>query len=95
YGADRLREYINSVSQWKLGRWWNHAIKWVIPGALGILVAQQFATEWKGNYEGYPDWAIMVGWATVMIPVIIAIGLALKPKTTQVHSSKVHGSRLE
>tara|TARA_Y100000034_G_C6549541_1_gene237350 strand:+ start:39 stop:416 length:378 start_codon:yes stop_codon:yes gene_type:complete len=80
YGADRLREYINSVSHWKLGKWWNHAIKWFIPLVLGTLVVMQFITEMAGNYEGYPDWAIMIGWASVVIPLLIAIGLALKPK---------------
>lgn len=80
YGADRLREYINRVSHRKLGKWWSHAIRWFIPGVLGILVAVQFVTELKGNYEGYPGWAIWIGWAPVILPVMIAVGLAFKPK---------------
>ncbi len=84
YGADRLREYINSVSKWKLGKWWNHAIKWFIPLILGTLLVMQFITELTGNYEGYPDWAIMIGWASVIIPLLIAIGLALKPKEVNI-----------
>ena len=84
YGADRLRQYINSVSHWKVGRWWNHLIKWVIPIILGLLVAVQFVKELGGNYEGYPDWAIWMGWTTVIIPILVGIGLALKPKEVKV-----------
>tara|TARA_Y100000310_G_C20629262_1_gene787677 strand:- start:101 stop:1573 length:1473 start_codon:yes stop_codon:yes gene_type:complete len=84
YGADRLRGYINSVSKFKLGKWWNHAIKWFIPIVLSILVVVQFITEMQGNYEGYPGWAIMVGWAFVVIPILIAIGLAFKPEEVNV-----------
>ena len=35
YGADRLRSYINKVSDFKIGRWWTWLIKIVIPVALG------------------------------------------------------------
>jgi neurotransmitter:Na+ symporter, NSS family len=80
YGAERLRKYINSVSKWKLGVWWDYAIKFVIPIVLIILLVTQFITELQGNYEGYPTWAIILGWAAVVIPALIAIGLALKPK---------------
>ncbi|MFQ5580769.1 MAG: sodium-dependent transporter [Nitrospiria bacterium] len=84
YGADQLREYINSVSHRKLGPWWCHAIKWFIPGVLSLLVAVQFVTELKGNYEGYPAWAIGIGWLTVILPMVIAVVLAFKSKETEV-----------
>lgn len=35
YGADRLRSYINKVSDFKIGRWWTWLIKIVIPVVLG------------------------------------------------------------
>ena len=40
--------------------------------------------ELGGNYEGYPDWAIWMGWTTVIIPILVGIGLALKPKEVKV-----------
>ena len=83
YGAPKLREYINSVSHWKIGKWWDYLIKWVIPVLLTGLVVMQFITEMQGNYEGYPTWAILIGWAFVVVPLLIAVGLALKTKDTK------------
>ena len=42
YGADRLRRYINSVSDWKIGRWWNFAIKFLVPALLILLLVLNF-----------------------------------------------------
>tara|TARA_Y100000310_G_scaffold89923_1_gene87151 strand:- start:99485 stop:101026 length:1542 start_codon:yes stop_codon:yes gene_type:complete len=104
YGADRLRKYINSVSRFKLGVWWNHAIKWFIPGVLVFLLAVQvwidFGYAFAANlssgtvnflnslagidelvpYGQYPIWALKIGWASVIIPLLVGIALALKPK---------------
>lgn len=80
YGADRLRNYVNSVSRFKIGSWWNFAIKFVIPIVLIILLAAQFMKELSGPYEGYPYWALSIGWASVIIPLIIAVGLAFDGK---------------
>ena len=80
YGADRLRNYVNSVSRFKIGSWWNFAIKFVIPIVLIILLVAQFMKELSGPYEGYPYWALSIGWASVIIPLIIAVGLAFDGK---------------
>ena len=79
-GADNLREFINSTSNWKIGRWWNFAIKFLIPVVLIILVVMQFITEINVNYEGYPLWALSIGWAVVIIPILMAICMATHPK---------------
>jgi NSS family neurotransmitter:Na+ symporter len=80
YGADKLRRYINSVSKHKVGKWWDYFIKYVIPLALIALVVAQFATELQGNYEGYPTWAISIGWAVVIVPILVAIWMAVGKK---------------
>ncbi|MFQ5475017.1 MAG: sodium-dependent transporter [Candidatus Nanoarchaeia archaeon] len=85
YGAERLRKWINSVSDWHLGSWWNLAIKWVIPIILTVLVVIQFMAEMTENYGGYPDWAIALGWLSVIIPILIGIILAVKPGETKVN----------
>ena len=85
YGADRLRTFMNTVSDWHVGKWWNFAIKWFIPIVLGLLVVVQFVKEMQGNYEGYPDWAIALGWLAVVIPIVIAIILSfMKPTDVKV-----------
>jgi NSS family neurotransmitter:Na+ symporter len=83
FGANRMRKYINSVSDWKLGRWWNWAIRIIIPAALILLLVLNFIGELKVPYEGYPGWALGIGWALVVIPVIAAFAMVWgKPKTT-------------
>jgi neurotransmitter:Na+ symporter, NSS family len=78
YGADKLREFINKHSHIKLGKWWSHAIKYVIPIILTILVVVQFYKELQGPYEGYPMWAIGLGSLGVIIPGAIALWMARK-----------------
>lgn len=80
YGADNMREFINSVSEMKLGVWWNHAIRWVIPLSLGTLFLIQLYRDIITPYEGYPAWALSVGWLTVLIPLAIGIGMVVKAK---------------
>ena len=80
YGADKLRNFMNSVSDWRIGVAWEWSIKLVIPIILILLVIAQFLKELEGNYEGYPDWAIAIGWLVVIIPLVIAGLLAfMKP----------------
>jgi len=85
FGAEKLRTYINSVSDWKVGKWWNYAIKYFVPAVLIIMVVAQFINETKENYGGYPGWAIAVGWLTVIIPIVIGIVLAIKPMKVEVN----------
>jgi NSS family neurotransmitter:Na+ symporter len=77
FGAKNLREYINSVSKRKIGAWWDYLIKFFIPSVLLVLIIVQFFTEMKGPYEGYPSWAIALGWIVIIIPLIVMIILAL------------------
>ena len=85
FGAERLRQYINSVSDWKIGKWWTYSIKYLVPVVLIVMVVVQFLNEIKENYGGYPGWAIAIGWLTVIIPIVIGIVLALKPAKVEVN----------
>lgn len=75
FGAESLRRYVNDISDWKIGRWWNVSIKWVAPVVVMILFSTQLSTDLRTPYEGYPGWALGIGWATVIIPV--GLGLAM------------------
>ncbi|MCH1429295.1 MAG: sodium-dependent transporter [Chlamydiales bacterium] len=58
YGANRLREEVNSFQQRKIGALWAALVKYVIPIFLMGLLIEQGLKEMKVNYEGYPNWAI-------------------------------------
>ena len=72
FGAEKLRAYVNKVSEIKIGKWWSYSIKYIIPIVLSTIVALQLKAEFIENYGGYPDWAIATGWVAVLAPVVIA-----------------------
>lgn len=85
-GAKNLRDYINKVSKFKIGLWWDISIKYIIPLILIVLIILQFITEITTNYEGYPGWALAVGWAFVVIPLLISIWMAVKKPEKEIRT---------
>ncbi len=71
-GADKLRVYVNKVSDIKIGKWWNFMIKYAVPVILTTIVIIQLTKEFAAPYENYPTWAIWLGWAAVVVPFIVA-----------------------
>ncbi|MCD4666570.1 sodium-dependent transporter, partial [archaeon] len=78
YGAEKLRSYINSVSKYNIGKWWTYSIKYVIPISLMVILIAQFVKDIRVPYESYTGWAIALGWAAVIVPVVIAVYYSLK-----------------
>ena len=77
FGTKPFREYLNEVSEIKVGIWWDIMIKYVTPLMLGITIITSLYVEFTEAYEGYPTWAIIIGgWAVVGAIVIAAITLA-------------------
>ncbi|MBW2976025.1 sodium-dependent transporter [Candidatus Woesearchaeota archaeon] len=72
FGAEKMRAYINKVSDFKIGEWWSMAIKYIIPLSLSVILALQLKAEFAQNYGNYPDWAILIGWLVVLIPLVIS-----------------------
>ncbi len=84
YGAKKLRMYINSVSSSRIGVWWDYCIKWVVPITLSLLLLIQLYRDIQTPYESYPQSALAIGWAVVIIPIAIAAvwGLSQKSKSS-------------
>lgn len=70
YGAEKLRRYIDEVSEWRVGKWWNLSIKYLIPAVLAALLATQFSIDLKTPYEGYPSWALGIGWTIALLAAL-------------------------
>jgi NSS family neurotransmitter:Na+ symporter len=80
-GADNIRNYINSVSEIKIGKWFEYALKYVIPFLLIFVFVRGIIEEFKTPYEGYEPWALITGVSIVLLSFVVGIGLAmLKPK---------------
>ncbi len=77
FKAKKLREYINEVSEVKLGKWWDYFIKILTPMVLLILIIWALIEGIRIPYEGYPQWALFLGgWLVVVVAVEAALLLA-------------------
>ena len=79
YGAEKMRRYINQVSDWQVGKWWNIAVKYIIPLVLVTLLSAQFSQDLRIPYENYPAWALAIGWTLTIVPSLGFFWLLLKP----------------
>jgi NSS family neurotransmitter:Na+ symporter len=70
YKAQKMREYVNEVSDFSIGRWWDVCIMIVTPIILGISFILSVVTLIQNGYGGYPAWATLVG-------VIITLGIVV------------------
>ncbi|TNF70607.1 MAG: sodium-dependent transporter [Acidobacteria bacterium] len=52
FGVDRIRRRINSSSVWRLGRWYNWQIRWLIPGAILVVLASSAWQELSAGLYG-------------------------------------------
>lgn len=82
YHIDKLRTHANERSDWRLGRWWNYAIRIFIPIILGTLFMWSLFNDFggKGGFLRSADgWNIAncVGLAVVAAAPILAIILSL------------------
>lgn len=84
YGTGRLKKYINEVSDFHIGWWWDLFIKWVTPLALGWALVANVVEEIRVPYEGYPTWALMAGgWCIVALIIVAAAILTALPGTVR------------
>ncbi len=73
YGTDKLKKYINEVSDFRVGVWWDIFIKWVTPLALGWAIVASIVNDFKQPYGDYPGWALVAGgWAWMAVIIITA-----------------------
>jgi NSS family neurotransmitter:Na+ symporter len=80
FKAEKLREYVNSLSAWKIGRWWEWSIKYLIPGVLILLLVSGLSQEFAKPYEGYPWLAlVLIGRDWLIVTLVIALFVAARP----------------
>ena len=74
YKAKVLRIHINHYSTWKVGRWWDVSIKFVIPIILSVILITSLKEELTTAYGGYSWLAIiLIGRDWLIYTLFIAI----------------------
>lgn len=75
YGAKEMREYINEVSDIRIGAWWDVCIRYIAPACLVVLLGASLYRDLTIPYEGYPLWAqLTFGWSAVVL-LFLACGV--------------------
>lgn len=75
FGARRLRGFVNELSDFSIGRWWDICIKYVTPAILGVSLISVFIQRISRGYGGYPSWAVFIGGGGVVALALIVAWL--------------------
>lgn len=81
-GAEKQREYISRNSSFRLGRWWNICIRWLIPmGIVWMLFSEiKSRTVPYGSFE-LRSQEFLFGWLLIiLLPIVGDILASSKPK---------------
>ncbi|MDP8207112.1 MAG: sodium-dependent transporter [Candidatus Electryonea clarkiae] len=91
FPIETLREFLNKVSDFRVGIWWTICIKWVTPIILIIMIIQNLIGEFTSAYGGYPVWSLMVGgWLVTFLVIGISVWLQLKtPSKVTIQKEKL------
>jgi len=74
FGTRKMREYINSVSEIRLGVWWDWLIKVIVPIILVITVVMSTVNLLRVPYGNYPQWALVIGgWGVALLILALAL----------------------
>jgi len=88
YKAHKMRDYVNEVSDFRIGKWWDVCIKIITPVILGISLILSILTLVQKGYGGYPTWATVVGVViTLCIIVISFVLMSIRGKPASAEST--------
>ncbi|HID92521.1 MAG TPA: sodium-dependent transporter [bacterium (Candidatus Stahlbacteria)] len=70
YKTHRLREYVNEVSEFRIGKWWDVFIMIVTPAILGVSFIWELIKLIQKGYGDYPRWTSLVGVGILLLIII-------------------------
>ena len=85
-----IREHVNAISYFKIGKWWDVIIKYVTPTLLVITLIQSLITELKTPYGGYDFISLcLYGWSIIALGIIGGLLISKKPWRTKSESKNI------
>lgn len=77
---ETIRKHTNSISYFRIGKWWNIVIKFITPVILAFMLISSLINEFNNPYGGYPIAALCTyGWAIIGIGIIAALLISRRP----------------
>ena len=82
FRLESIREHINAISEFSVGRWWSLCLKVVTPLVLGYMAVDNFIEAIEKPYGKYPASALAIyGWAVVGVLLAGAVIFQLARRT--------------
>jgi NSS family neurotransmitter:Na+ symporter len=80
YGARRLREHVNPMSLFRVGRLFDFSIRYLTPAVLLVLLVSDLIGDIRKPYGGY-SWiaVILIGRDWLILTLIAALFVAMRP----------------
>jgi NSS family neurotransmitter:Na+ symporter len=75
YKTRRLKEYINEVSEFRIGKWCDITIMVILPLVLGVSFILELVRLIREGYGDYPSWASLLG--AIVLGVLIILSFVL------------------
>jgi NSS family neurotransmitter:Na+ symporter len=77
FGASKLREHVNAISDFKIGKWFDVLVMFIVPAGLIFVIGWGIKTD-IGGYGEYPLWASTLGvWGVFFSMIAISIILSV------------------
>jgi NSS family neurotransmitter:Na+ symporter len=74
FRLEAVREHVNAISDFAVGKWWNFCLMAVTPIVLGYMGVRNLMSDLAKPYEGYPFQALlMYGWAVVIGVFVLGV----------------------
>ncbi len=77
---EKVRNHTNETSYFRIGKWWDFTVKFIIPVMLTIMLVSNFLTEVRTPYGGYSLPALFAyGWSIIGLGIIGSIVVSRRP----------------
>ncbi|MGF1748776.1 MULTISPECIES: sodium-dependent transporter [Vibrio] len=76
-----VREYVNKVSDFSIGAWFDICLRFITPVILAMIVATKFQTLITEGYGGYAQFDLMLlGWGLMGLLVVVGVAVNVTSK---------------
>ncbi|WP_094551689.1 sodium-dependent transporter [Petroclostridium xylanilyticum] len=80
FGTQKVREHVNPISHYPVGKWWDVTVKFVTPAVLIYMLINNIIENISKPYGGYPMSAVVIlGWLVAAGTVAAGLILASRP----------------
>jgi len=78
FGSGKIKKYVNGISEFRIGAWWDIFVRFLIPVVLGGLIVAELLERISSPYGGYPRLAeFLGGWMMILLLPILGITLMI------------------